>query len=203
MILAIDTSTAACSAALFDISGACVAQRDEMIGRGHSERLVPMLDELLDGRRADSILVGVGPGSFTGIRVGLAAAQGLSIAWGCELNGISSLALLAASAQSDGDLAAAVNGGHGELFVQQFAAGTLEPTSELFNLPPAEAGRKIDAELVVGPGAQALVEERGTGRAFEGWPSARNALRLPVSLRSLPPRPIYARDPDARAKVAA
>ena len=203
MILAIDTSTAACSAALFDSAGACVGQRDEMIGRGHSERLVPMLDELLGGRRADAILVGVGPGSFTGIRVGLAAAQGLSIAWGCELNGLSSLALLAAGAESDGDIAAAVNGGHGELFVQQFAAETLEPSSELFNLPPAEAGRKVDAKLVVGPGAQALVDERGTGRAAEGWPSARNALRLPTSLRSLPPRPIYARDPDARAKAAA
>ena len=53
MILAIDTSTAACSAALFDGDGACLAHRDEMIGRGHSERLVPMLDEMLDGRRAD------------------------------------------------------------------------------------------------------------------------------------------------------
>ena len=80
MILAIDTSTAACSAALFDGDGICLARRDEMIGRGHSERLVPLLDEMLGGRRADSILVGVGPGSFTGIRVGLAAAQGLAIA---------------------------------------------------------------------------------------------------------------------------
>lgn len=203
MILAIDTSTAGCSAALFDSAGACIAQRDEMIGRGHSERLVPMLDELLGGKRADSILVGVGPGSFTGIRVGLAAAHGLSIAWGCELNGLSSLALLAAGAQSERDIAAAVNGGHGELFVQQFAAGTLEPTSELFNLPPAEAARKIDADLVAGPGAQALVEARGTGQAVDGWPSARNALRLPKQLRSLQPRPIYARDPDARSKVAA
>ena len=203
MILAIDTSTAACSAALFDSAGACVAHRDEMIGRGHSERLVPMLGELLDGRRADSILVGVGPGSFTGIRVGLAAAQGLSIAWGCELNGLSSLALLAAGAHSEGDIAAAVNGGHGELFVQQFAAGTLEPTSELFNLPPVEAGRRIDAELVFGPGAEALVEARESGRSAQGWPSAKNALRLPVGLRSLQPKPIYARDPDARARDAA
>lgn len=203
MILAIDTSTAACSAALFGSAGECMAHRDELIGRGHSERLVPMLDELLEGRRADSILVGVGPGSFTGIRVGLAAAQGLSIAWGCELGGMSSLALLAAGAQSEGGVAAAVNGGHGELFVQQFAAGTLELTSELFNLPPGEAGQRIDADQVIGPGAEALVKARGKGRSAEGWPSARNALRLPTALRSLPPRPIYARDPDARAKDAA
>ena len=92
MILALDTSTAACTAALFDADGGCIARRDEMIGRGHSERLVPMIAELLDGRTADHLLVGVGPGSFTGIRVGIAAAQGLAIGWGCDVHGMSSLA---------------------------------------------------------------------------------------------------------------
>ena len=72
MILAIDTSTAACTAALFDTAGACVARADELIGRGHAERLVSMIDEMLDGQSPDAILVGVGPGSFTGIRVGIA-----------------------------------------------------------------------------------------------------------------------------------
>ena len=81
MILAFDTSSAACTVALFDGDGACVARRDELIGRGHSERLVPMIAELLDGRTADRILVGVGPGSFTGIRVAIAAAHGLAIGW--------------------------------------------------------------------------------------------------------------------------
>lgn len=203
MILAIDTSTAACSAALFDSGGACLAHRDELIGRGHSERLVPMLDELLGGRRADAILVGVGPGSFTGIRVGIAAAQGLAIAWDCELKGMSSLALLAANADTDGDVGAAVDGGHGELFVQQFAGRTIEPQTELLNLPPPDAGESIDAELIVGPGAAALVEARRSGRAAAGWPSAQNALRLPQALRTLAPKPIYARAPDARARNAA
>lgn len=203
MILAIDTSTAACSAALFDSDGTCVAHRDQLIGRGHSERLVPMLDELLVSRRADVILVGAGPGSFTGIRVGIAAAQGLAIAWDCELKGISSLALLAAGAETAGDVAAAVDGGHGELFVQQFAGRTLEATSELLNLPPTQAAGIISAETVIGPGANALVEARDSGRAIAGWPSAQNALRLPEALRSLAPKPIYARAPDARAKNAA
>ena len=203
MILAIDTSTAACSAALFEGDGTCLAHRDELIGRGHSERLVPMLDEMLAGRRADLILVGVGPGSFTGIRVGIAAAQGLAIAWDCKLRGMSSLALLAAGADEDGDVAAAVDGGHGELFVQQFAGRTLEPDSGLLNLPPSEAAGIVSAELVVGPGANALVEARGSGRAAAGWPSAQDALRLPEVLRSLAPKPIYARAPDARARNAA
>src|SRR5439155_14243460 len=129
MILAFDTSSAACTAALFDESGACVARSDELIGRGHSERLVPMLAELLDGRTATRILVGVGPGSFTGIRVGIAAAHGLAIGWGAELAGMSSLALLAAGAETDGEIAAAVRGGHGEPFVQQFGAAG-EPKSD-------------------------------------------------------------------------
>jgi tRNA threonylcarbamoyladenosine biosynthesis protein TsaB len=198
VILAIDTSTAACSAALFDSDGNCLAHKDELIGRGHSERLVPMLDEMLAGRRADQILVGVGPGSFTGIRVGIAASQGLAIAWACELGGMSSIALLAAGAQFDGQVAAAMNGGHGELFVQQF-----HPTGALFNLPAADAAGCIEAELVVGPAARILVDARGSGRAEDAWPSARNALRLPVELRSLPPKPVYARAPDARVKTAA
>ena len=203
MILAIDTSTAACTAALFDASGSCLASRDEVIGRGHSERLVPMLDELLDGRRAARILVGVGPGSFTGIRVGIAAAHGLAIAWACEISGMSSLALLAAGASSGGPVAAAVDGGHGELFVQQFEARSLKPANDLLNLAPTEAASLISAPLVVGPGAARLVEARGRGSAEAAWPSARNALRLPEELRALPPKPIYARAPDARARNAA
>ena len=203
MILAIDTSTAACSVALFDSAGFCLAHRDELIGRGHSERLVPLLDELLDGRRATHILVGVGPGSFTGIRVGIAAAHGLAIAWDCELAGMSSLALIAAGADVEGDVAAAVDGGHGELFVQQFEGATLRPRTDLFNLPAAEAADRISAEAIVGPAAKALADVRGYARAIEDWPSARHALRLPLDLRSFAPKPIYARAPDARARSAA
>lgn len=199
MLLAFDTSSAACTAALFDRSGACIARADEVIGRGHAERLVPMIAQLMDGRAATTIIVGVGPGSFTGIRVAIAAAHGLAIGWGATLKGMSSLALLAASSRAEAEFAAAILGGHGELFVQQFdARATLQSTSELRNAAPAEAARLTSAELVVGSGAKALVEARGWGEARELWPSASNALRLPESLRSLAPKPVYARAPDAR-----
>ncbi len=82
-----------------------------------------MLDELLDGRHAETILVGVGPGSFTGIRVAIAAAYGLSIGWNANLSGMSSLALLAAGSPANDPVAVAVSGGHGELFVQSFDQG--------------------------------------------------------------------------------
>jgi tRNA threonylcarbamoyl adenosine modification protein YeaZ len=203
MLLAFDTSSAACTAALFDGEGRCLARRDERIGRGHAERLVPMIAELLDGRRADSILVGVGPGSFTGIRVAIAAAHGLAIGWGAELLGMSSLALLAAGADSPDEVAAAVIGGHGELFVQQFDGATGEPASDLRNLPPASAAAVTTASLVIGSGSAQLVEARGWGDAREAWPSAADALKLPQSLRTLPPKPVYARGPDARVREAA
>ena len=203
VILALDTSTASCTAALFDEAGRCVAHRDELIGRGHSERLVPMIGELLDGRTASHLIVGVGPGSFTGIRVGLAAAHGLAIGWNAELYGMSSLALLVSGAAQEGLVAAAVIGGHGELFVQQFDAMTSEPVSELRNLVPAEAAAATTAPLVVGSGAHQLVAVRGWGEAREAWPSAANVLTLPQNLRRLAPKPVYARAPDARINEAA
>lgn len=203
MLLAFDTSSAACTAALFDGSGACIARADEQIGRGHSERLVPMIAEMLGGRAADRILVGVGPGSFTGIRVGIAAAHGLGIGWDAEISGMSSLALIAAGVRQEGPVAVAVIGGHGELLVQQFDGMTMEPLSSLANLLPKDAAEATSAELVIGSGAQQLVDARGWGEADEAWPAAANALGLPLALRSLPPKPVYARAPDAKAKQAA
>lgn len=203
VILAFDTSTAACTAALFDGASTCVASRDEVIGRGHSERLVPMIAELLNGRTANRILVGVGPGSFTGIRVAIAAANGLAIGWNAELTGMSSLALLAVCTTEEREVAAAVIGGHGELFVQQFDTATAQPLSQLRNLVPAEAAKVTTAPLVVGSGAHQLVAARGWGEAREAWPSAADALKLPEVLRSLSPKPFYARAPDARAREAA
>ena len=203
MLLAFDTSSAACTAALFDGSGECIARADEIIGRGHAERLVPMIAELMDGRSATEILVGVGPGSFTGIRVAIAAAHGLAIGWGAQLKGMSSLALLAASADGRGEVAGAVLGGHGELFVQQFDRPSLRPTSKVCNATPGQAARLTSAVLVVGSGASKLVDARGWGEARELWPSAANSMKLPETLRNLAPKPVYARAPDARVPEAA
>jgi tRNA threonylcarbamoyladenosine biosynthesis protein TsaB len=203
MLLAFDTSSAACTAALFDGSGECIARADEIIGRGHAERLVPMIAELMDGRSATKILVGVGPGSFTGIRVAIAAAHGLAIGWGAQLKGMSSLALLAANADGEGEIAGAVLGGHGELFVQQFDRPSLRAMSKICNALPAQAARLTSAVLVVGSGASKLVDARGWGEARELWPSAANSMKLPERLRNLAPKPVYARAPDARVPEAA
>jgi len=203
LILAFDTSTAACTAALLEPDGTVVASRDEVIGRGHAERLVPMIDEMLDGHVPSRILVGVGPGSFTGLRVGIAAAHGMAIGWRVPLAGMNSLALLAATAPAgEGKIAAAMSGGHGELFVQTFDRKKLSAIGPVLTLTPPAAAMKVDAPLVVGTGAEALLEARHYGEALPLLPSASRALHLPELLRMLECKPIYARAPDARPKAA-
>ena len=198
MQLVIESATAACSVALIGPDDAIVAERHEIVGRGHAERLVPMIAELLEGRRPASILVDCGPGSFTGVRVGLAAAHGLAIGWRVPLAGYSSLALLAAAATDRAERGVALEGGHGELFVQSYAGDPLASTANLRSLAPPAAAAIIRADLVIGSGAAALVAARGYGRALDALPRAADARLLPPDLRSLPARPIYGRAPDAK-----
>jgi tRNA threonylcarbamoyladenosine biosynthesis protein TsaB len=196
MILVIDSATAACSAALIDGS-VLIDERFELVGRGHAERLLPMIEELLDGRRPQAILVDCGPGSFTGVRVGLAAAQGLAIGWGLSVAGYSSTAALAVAA-GDAPVAAALQGGHGELFVQSYGGDPLAPLDALRSLAPDAAARSIEAPLVLGSGAEALVTARSHGEWRDVLPRAADARLLPQQLRALPARPIYGRAPDAK-----
>jgi tRNA threonylcarbamoyladenosine biosynthesis protein TsaB len=197
MILIIETATPACSVALAD-GGTLVGERHEIVGRGHAERLVPMIGALLAGRRPEAILVDCGPGSFTGIRVGLAAARGLGIGWGVPVAGFSSLAAIAVAAGAQGEIAVALDGGHGQLFVQSFGEKVMQALDALRSLPPAEAATAIRAERVAGSGARALVAARGWGEAIDALPRAADARLLPHALRSLSPRPLYGRGPDAK-----
>ncbi len=203
MILAIDSSSAACTAALLTTGGELVAERHEELGRGHAERLVPMIAELLAGHIPTQILVGTGPGSFTGLRVAIAAGHGMAIGWSVPLNGFDSLALAAAGAPGDGPVGVAMLGGHGEWFVGEYARPKLRPIGASESLAPDAAARRIGAPLVIGSAAEQLVALRGHGEALAVLPRAAHALRLPPALRNLPPRPLYARAPDAKPLVAA
>ncbi|HEY0626466.1 MAG TPA: tRNA (adenosine(37)-N6)-threonylcarbamoyltransferase complex dimerization subunit type 1 TsaB [Allosphingosinicella sp.] len=197
MQLVIDSATAACSVALIE-GGRVLEERHEVVGRGHAERLAPMIEELLAGRKPASILVDCGPGSFTGVRVGLAAAHGLAIGWQVPLAGYSSMAALAAEAGRKPDVAVALHGGHGQLFVQSYGTHPIQPLDDLRSLYPEEAAAAVTARVVVGTGAEDLVRLRGYGEAVDALPRASIAARLPAAMTSLPPRPIYGRGADAK-----
>jgi tRNA threonylcarbamoyl adenosine modification protein YeaZ len=197
MLLVIDSATAACSVALLGADGTVLAEAHEIVSRGHAERLLPMIEAMLAGRRPGAILVDCGPGSFTGVRVGLAAARGLAIGWGVPVSGYSSMALIAA-ASGAAEPAVALTGGHGELFVQDYGGDPIAPLGGLRSLPPDAAAAAIPAPLVFGSGARTLVEARGHGEWRDALPRAADAWALPPALRSLPPKPIYGRGPDAR-----
>ena len=195
MILALDTSTPACTAALFAADGSLFASRDEVIGRGHAERLVPMIAEMLDGHLPSQLLVGVGPGSFTGLRIAIAAAQGLGIGWDVPVCGMSSLALLAAGAPGEGPVAAALAGGHGELFVQQFRRAPLRASSDTAE-PASRRGRGNHRcasgrrHRRRGPGRRAR-QRRGAARSCRAPPTpcaCRIKLRTPRPQAALRPR---------------
>ena len=190
--------------ALFD-STQMIAGEYAMLGRGHAEALVPMIARLPDKGRAGRIVVGLGPGSFTGVRIGIAAARALGLAWGAEVAGYPTLALIATMArrqQGARDVLVATTGGHGEWFVQGFdAAG--DPTAPLASLTPQQA-TACAGELVAGSQAEALVSARGYGEALALWPDARAAMTLPVAAFTADLSPLYGRAPDAKvsAKMA-
>jgi tRNA threonylcarbamoyladenosine biosynthesis protein TsaB len=137
--LVIDTATAACSVALVE-DGAVLAEAHDVVGRGHAERLMPMIAALPGGGRADSILVDCGPGSFTGVRVGIATARALALGWGVPVHGYSSLALLAA-------LIAARGSGEIRDILPDARAAALLPTALADLLPTPIYGRAPDAKL--------------------------------------------------------
>jgi tRNA threonylcarbamoyl adenosine modification protein YeaZ len=203
-ILVIDTATAACSVALLE-NDIVVAESHDVVGRGHAERLMPLIAALPGGGRADAILVDCGPGSFTGVRVGVAAARALGLGWGVPVRGFSStmlMAAVAAEASSETTVGIAMLGGHGELFVQRFAIKPFAPLSALQSLPPEAAARFIPEQAVHGSGAAALIAARGWGTAHDALPFAAQLNVLPAEYRHLPPQPIYGRDADATPVAA-
>lgn len=203
-LLVIDTATEACSVALFD-GDRLLASDHALLGRGHAERLVPMIAALPGRGRADAILVNCGPGSFTGVRVGLAAARALALAWDVPVSGYSTPALIAAMARAGLATPAAVDvvmtGGHGEYFVQSFAADG-RATGALASLTPDAAVAACGHALVAGTMAGPLVAARGHGTALPLAPDARCALLLEAALRDLPPDPVYGRAADAKPMAA-
>ena len=207
--LAIETATEACSIALFE-GAELLANEHVELGRGHAERLVPMIAALPNKGKAERILVSLGPGSFTGVRIGIATARALGIAWGAEVLGYRTLSLVARSdrklvatgagsqgADGSGQSLVCMNGGHGEWFVQAFDHDG-RPLGAEQSLPPELASERFDQQFVIGSRAEEFVSRRGYGDALTTLPDARNAIRLHEEELSQDLSPIYGRGPDAK-----
>lgn len=213
-VLALDTALAACSAALLD-DRRVLARRFEMLAHGHAERIVPMVQEVmaeaaLDWQAVDLVAVTVGPGSFTGVRVGLAAARGVALAAGRPLAGVTTPAAIAwgvpTARRARRDLVVALDARRGQLYVQAFDAtlGELGPPALADRLALVAPRR---ATLVVGDGADAFAAfDDVEVDAAPRLPDARDVARVALARHGpggapLPcdyPTPLYLRSADAR-----
>lgn len=185
-VLALSTSSPALSIALVD-GGKVLARHHQLIGRGHAEALVPAIAALLTGRRAEAIIVDIGPGSYTGIRIGIAAARALGVAWGVPVHGVSALSLVAAQAfAADPTLDsvfALIDAGRGH------AAGTLIGPDLVAPLPTVVTSLPAGA-AAAGAGAGLLP---GASALHLDHPDAAFAGHLPPAALGLP-QALYAGD---------
>ncbi len=217
-ILAIDTALARCSVAFGDPEADVVA-RSVAMERGHAEALVPMIEEVLAAAGAgygdaERVAVIVGPGSFTGLRVGVAAARGIALAAGRPLVAVDTLAALAEAVRPSHRrqaIAAVVDARRGEIYAALFAAdGTalVEPSALVaadFADLVAEAGAVPvltgSAADIVAP----LLSERGISARIAdraGAPAIEAVLRLGGRLDATrTARPLYLRPPDAKPQT--
>jgi tRNA threonylcarbamoyladenosine biosynthesis protein TsaB len=219
-ILAIDTALAACAAAVFETDGGrTLAAESLAMARGHAEALMPLIVRVMDKAETefaelDRIGVTVGPGSFTGLRVGISAARGIALASGKPAVGLSTLSAYAAPhiAQEDGAaVVVAIDARHGHVYLQVFAS-----TGRTLIAPVATTvAEAVHAAL---PGSARIV---GSGAALlaADWPAealppllidAHDApaiewvARIGAAARAdTAPTPLYLRPPDARPQDGA
>lgn len=202
IVLAIDTALTACQAALAR-DGAVVAPRSEAMERGHQERLAPMVAELfarvgVAPSVVDRVVVTVGPGSFTGLRVGIAFAKGVALGLGKPLIGVGTLQALASGAP--GRVAAVIAAPHGRVYLQPLEDGLGLAPPALLEVAEAEAlCRELAIRRLIGPGVES-VGLAGVDRTAIAAPGIEALARLGAKAAepATPPQPLYLREPDAK-----
>ncbi len=220
-VLAIDTALAACSAAIFETeAGGIIASESLPMTRGHAEALMPLLARLMDQsggafRELDRVVVTTGPGSFTGLRVGISAARGIALAIDKPAVGVSTLNAYAAPYLADDDsvpVIAAIDARHEHVYLQVFGqGGRTVITPRLAELSEAVRAAAETPARIVGSAAQSVAAALfETGRS----PAAIDARGAPdiiwvarigavVAPSHSPPKPQYLRAPDAQPQNAA
>src|SRR5438874_3265607 len=219
-VLAIDTALEACSAAVLDTSGGITASETVVMTRGHAEALMPLIARVMiragiEFGDLDRIAVTTGPGSFTGLRVGISAARGIALAAGKSAIGLSTLAGFAAPLIADDDstqVVAAIDARHDHVYLQVFgAAGRKLVAPRIATLRDAVRASMTGPARIIGSGANLvagawprgaepplLVENSGAPDI--GWIARLGAA---AADDSGPPKPLYLRAPDAQPQDAA
>ncbi|MDX0625184.1 tRNA (adenosine(37)-N6)-threonylcarbamoyltransferase complex dimerization subunit type 1 TsaB [Sinorhizobium medicae] len=209
-VLAIDTSGAGCFAAVYDGgAGKLLACAGADIGRGHAERLMEFVDEALSasGRELaeiDRIAVTTGPGSFTGIRVGVAAARGLALALAKPAVGITTLRAVAESEslkQNGQPVLAVIDAKREEVYLQAFdASGRPQGEAEILSVEKARLRFSGFAGTICGSGAHAVTGAAG-GKPDEVDMETLARLGAMADPASAPAKPLYLRGPDAKPQA--
>src|SRR3954447_18809203 len=216
LILAIDTALDACAAGVLDTdAGKLVAQQSESMKRGHAEALMPLIGRVIKASGLgfadlERIAVTTGPGSFTGLRVGISAARGIALAAGKPVVGVTTLAAYAAPVVNRGGehpVISAIDARHDHVYLQ-VVAGNGAPLIWPCVAPVAEAleAARFGAPYLLGNAAAVLGERWPTDRpapveidtqpapdiAWVGW------LAAATGPETAPARPVYLRAPDAK-----
>jgi tRNA threonylcarbamoyl adenosine modification protein YeaZ len=218
-VLAIDTALAVCAAAVLDTERTGMRGRESVpMVRGHAEALMPMIARVMDAAKLefgelDRIAVTTGPGSFTGLRVGIAAARGIALAAGKPSVGLSTLAAYAAPLIAKDDsipVVVVIDARHDQVYLQVFGVGgrtvvlpRVAPIDEAVRAaalgPVRIVGSAADLIAAAWPASQpppSLVEQKPAPEI--DWVARLGA----ASVGSAPPKPLYLRAADAQPQDA-
>lgn len=212
-VLAIDTVATLCAACVFDAEADRVlAAESADIGRGHVEHLMPQVADVLErsGRRysdLDRIAVGCGPGSFTGVRVGVAAARGFSLALKIPAVGISTLTAIAEESRPEAvgrKILVAIDARREEIYTAIFDGdGNCLQGPEVSTVEKAADYARKNNPILAGNAAMAIADEIGSEPGF-GMIAATSSIETIARIGSMisaeanPAKPAYLRAPDAK-----
>lgn len=223
-LLAIDTSEQACSVALVE-NGRVRDSRSEIIGRGHAERLLPLIAERLAAHGLSygdltRVAVTTGPGTFTGLRIGLSVARGLALQGDIPCIGLTGLQVLAAQAMAQVDDArpvhAMITGRGGQAFFQTFQGrggdGLPKPHNDAVGLDAEDIADRVNKSggVLAGSGVLLLKEkslfdplkaQTTPDKVSQICPATLGQLAWSLAPAEYPPEPTYFRAADAKKAV--